>query len=295
MTKLLLALFSFVFVFSIVGCSAKTETKKEEKVIKMGFVPLKNSEKLVEDLKPISDYLSERLGVKVEAFTASNYIGVVEGLGSGSVDFGIIPPFSSLLAQKQSNAKPILTSKGKTGKPGYTAELYVRKDSGIKSLQDVKGKKVAFVDPSSSSGYIYPGAMLVNAGLNLDKDISYQFSGGHDKSLQLLLNKDVDVIATFDGVEDRYAKDFPQAKTDIQKLASSDMIPGVMVTTSSKMDKELQEKLEKALRDIEKDPKMKELFTKMFSITGFTDVDQDAYKKVEATAKVMNVDLDKVK
>ena len=295
MKKILLALFSFVFVFSIVGCSAKTETKKEEKVIKMGFVPLKNSEKLVEDLKPISDYLSERLGVKVEAFTASNYIGVVEGLGSGSVDFGIIPPFSSLLAQKQSNAKPILTSKGKTGKPGYTAELYVRKDSGIKSLQDVKGKKVAFVDPSSSSGYIYPGAMLVNAGLNLDKDISYQFSGGHDKSLQLLLNKDVDVIATFDGIEDRYAKDFPQAKTDIQKLATSDMIPGVMVTTSGKMDKELQEKLEKALRDIEKDPKMKEMFTKMFSITGFTDVDQDAYKKVEATAKVMNVDLDKVK
>jgi len=54
-------------------------------------------------------------------------------------------------------------------------------------------------------------------------------------------------------------------------------------------------KLEKALRDVENDPKMKELFTKMFSITGFTDVDQDAYKKVEATAKVMNVDLDKVK
>ena len=295
MKKILLALFSFLFVFSIVGCSAKTETKKEEKVIKMGFVPLKNSEKLVEDLKPISEYLSERLGVKVEAFTASNYIGVVEGLGSGSVDFGIIPPFSSLLAQKQSNAKPILTSKGKTGKPGYTAELYVRKDSGIKSLQDVKGKKVAFVDPSSSSGYIYPGAMLVNAGLNLDKDISYQFSGGHDKSLQLLLNKDVDVIATFDGVEDRYVKDFPQAKTDIQKLATSDMIPGIMVTVSSKMDKDLQEKLEKALRDIENDPKMKELFTKMFSITGFTDVDQETYKKVEATAKVMNVDLDKVK
>ena len=295
MKKILLALFSFLFVFSIVGCSAKTETKKEEKVIKMGFVPLKNSEKLVEDLKPISDYLSERLGVKVEAFTASNYIGVVEGIGSGSVDFGIIPPFSALLAQKQSNAKPILTSKGKTGKPGYTAELYVRKDSGIKNLQDVKGKKVAFVDPSSSSGYIYPGAMLVEAGLNIEKDISYQFSGGHDKSLQLLLNKDVDVIATFDGVEDRYAKDFPQAKTDIQKLATSDMIPGIMVTVSSKMDKDLQDKLEKALRDIENDPKLKELFTKMFSITGFTDVDQEAYKKVEATAKVMNVDLDKVK
>ena len=73
------------------------------------------------------------------------------------------------------------------------------------------------------------------------------------------------------------------------------MIPGVMVTASNKMDKELQEKLKQALLDIEKDPKLKELFKKMFSITGFSDVDQDAYAKVEATAKIMNVDLDKVK
>ena len=296
MKKLLLALISCVFIFSVVGCSSKKEEKKvEEKVIKMGFVPLKNSEQLVEDVKPIADYLSQKMGVKVEAFTASNYIGVVEGIGSGSVDFGIIPPFSAVLAQKQSNAQPLLASKGKTGKSGYTAELYVRKDSGIKSLEDVKGKKVAFVDPSSSSGYIYPGAMLVKAGINLDKDISYQFSGGHDKSLQLLLNKDVDVIATFDGVEERYAKDFPAALTDIEKLASSDTIPGIMVTASSKMDKDLQEKLKQALLDMEKDPKMKELFTKMFSITGFEEVDQTAYNKVEETAKVMNVDLDKVK
>ena len=284
MKKLLLALISCVFIFSVVGCSSKKEEKKsEEKVIKMGFVPLKNSEQLVEDVKPIADYLSQKMGVKVEAFTASNYIGVVEGIGSGSVDFGIIPPFSAVLAQKQSNAQPLLTSKGKTGKSGYTAELYVRKDSGIKSLEDVKGKKVAFVDPSSSSG------------INLDKDISYQFSGGHDKSLQLLLNKDVDVIATFDGVEERYAKDFPAALTDIEKLASSDTIPGIMVTASSKMDKDLQEKLKQALLDMDKDPKMKELFTKMFSITGFEEVDQTAYNKVEETAKVMNVDLDKVK
>ena len=139
MRKILLIIFSFIFIFSIAGCSSKIENKKsEEKVIKMGFVPLKNSEQLIEDVKPIAEYLSERLGVKVEAFTASNYIGVVEGIGSGSVDFGIIPPFSALLAQKQSNAQPLLTSKGTTGKPGYTAELYVRKDSGIKSLQDVK-------------------------------------------------------------------------------------------------------------------------------------------------------------
>ena len=58
---------------------------------------------------------------------------------------------------------------------------------------------------------------------------------------------------------------------------------------------DLQEKLKQALLDMDKDPKMKELFTKMFSITGFVEVDQTAYNKVEETAKVMNVDLDKVR
>ena len=295
MKKILLALFSFIFVFSIVGCTTKTETKKEEKVIKMGFVPLKNSEKLVEDLKPISDYLSERLGVKVEAFTASNYIGVVEGLGSGSVDFGIIPPFSSLLAQKQSSAKPILTSKGKTGKPGYTAELYVRKDSGIKSLQDVKGKKVAFVDPSSSSGYIYPGAMLVEAGLNLDKDISYQFSGGHDKSLQLLLNKDVDAVASYENVIRKYTKEFPTLKEDVKVIAKSELIPGVTVVASNNLDEETQKKVKQALLEIQNDKETIQILTNLFSITGFEEPNNDAYKAIEKISEKMNIDLNKVK
>ena len=294
MKKILLTIFSFLLVFSLIGCSQKSTTK-EEKVLKLGVVPSSNSEKLVDDLTPFAKALGDKLGMKVEVFTASSYIGVIEGIGSGSVDFGLVPPFSAVLSNKQSNTKNLLVGRSTSGKPGYFAEVFVRKDSDIKSIADLKGKKIAFVDPSSASGYIYAGAMLKDAGIDLEKDIQYQFSGGHDKSLQLLLNRDVDVIATFDGVPERYKKDFPNAVNKVEKLATSDMIPGVMVTASNKMDKELQEKLKQALLDIEKDPKLKELFKKMFSITGFSDVDQDAYSKVEATAKIMNVDLDKVK
>lgn len=294
MKKLFLALTSVILILTLTACNTK-EKKEEQKTIKMGFVPLKNSEKLIEDITPIADYLSEKMGVKVEAFTASSYIGVVEGIGSGSVDFGIIPPFSSLLAQKQSGAEAILTTKGKTGKSGYYSELYVRKDSNINSLDDVRGKKIAFVDPSSSSGYIYPGAILAQNGIDINKDVTYQFSGGHDKSLQLLLNKDVDVIGTFDGVPEKYVKDFPNAVSDTKILKTSDLIPGIMVTTSSKMDKELQKKLKQALLDMEKDEKMKQLFLKLFNISGFEEVDKTSYENVEKTAKLMNVDLDKVK
>ena len=315
------------------GSESKESGSKSIDTLKVAFVPSRDPEAIVTATEPLKELLKQELAKEgynvnnVDITVGTSFDAVGEALASGSADVGFLPGGTYVLYDKEvdvlltatrdnllkdssnpkdwNDGKP--TERGKEQANSYKGliiagptekgkELAAKINSGQElTWDDLNSAKWGVLGTSSSSGYIYPGAMLVKAGINLDKDISYQFSGGHDKSLQLLLNKDVDVIATFDGVEDRYAKDFPQAKTDIQKLATSDMIPGVMVTTSSKMDKELQEKLEKALRDVENDPKMKELFTKMFSITGFTDVDQDAYKKVEATAKVMNVDLDKVK
>lgn len=292
MKKLLGIVVSLLLIITLSSCS--NSKKEEQKVIKMGFVPLNNSETLIEDVKPIADALSKKLGVKVEAYTASNYIGFVEGIGSGSVDFGFMPPFAYLLAKEQ-QAKPILTAKGKTGEPGYYSYLYTRKDSGINSLEDVKGKKVAFVDPSSTSGYIYPGAMLVNAGLSLENDVTTQFTGGHDKSLQLLVNGDVDVIGSYDRIVERYEKEFPSAKENVMVLKQSNMIPGITIVASNSLDEEMQKKLKQAFKELENDKETMDLFTKLFNITGFTEVNEASYKEVEETAKIMNVDLHKVK
>ncbi|MBF0713568.1 phosphate/phosphite/phosphonate ABC transporter substrate-binding protein [Gemella sp. GH3] len=291
MKKLLSIIVSLCLIFVLASCS---NNKKEEKVIKMGFVPLNNSETLIEDVKPIADALGKKLGVKIEAYTASNYIGFVEGIGSGSVDFGFMPPFAYLLAKEQ-QAKPILTAKGKTGEPGYYSYLYTRKDAGINSLEDVRGKKVAFVDPSSTSGYIYPGAMLVKEGLSLENDVTTQFTGGHDKSLQLLVNGDVDVIGSYDRIVERYEKEFPSAKENVVVLKQSNLIPGITIVASNSLDEETQKKLKEAFKELENDKETMELFTKLFNITGFTDVNEDYYKEVEETAKIMNVDLKKVK
>lgn len=292
MKKIFLTLFTILFVFTLTACSSK---QTEEKVIKMGFVPLNNNETLIEDVQPIADILSEKLGIKVEAFTASNYIGVVEGIGSGSVDFGFMPPFAYLLAKEQSNASSILTANTTSGIPGYYASLFVKNDSGISSLSDLKGKKIAFVDPTSTSGYIYPAAMLVGEGLSLETDVTQIFTGGHEKSLQALMNGDVDAVGSFERLLTRYEKDFPTAKEEVRELQKSDMIPGITIVASSNMDSDMQKKLKEALKEISKDEKTMELFAKLFNITGFSEVDEDAYKKVEETAKIMNVDLAKAK
>ena len=290
MKKILLTIFSFLLVFSLIGCSQKSSTK-EEKVLKLGVVPSSNSEKLVDDLSPFAKALGDKLGMKVEVFTASSYIGVIEGIGSGSVDFGLVPPFSAVL----SNTKNLLVGRSTSGKPGYFAEVFVRKDSNIKSLADLKGKKIAFVDPSSASGYIYAGAMLKDAGIDLDKDIHYQFSGGHDKSLQLLLNKDVDAVASYENVIRKYTKEFPTLKEDVTAIAKSELIPGVTVVASNNLDEETQKKIKQALLDIQNDKETIQILTNLFSITGFEEPNNDAYKAIVRISEKMNIDLNKVK
>ena len=136
MKRIIILLLIVALATQIVGC-----TEKKEEVIRMGFVPMQDGDKLIESVEPLTEMLSKELGVKVEGFTATNYVGVVEGLGSGQVDFGFIPPFAYVLANQESNAGVILTALNKSGEGKYRSQFLVRKDSEIKSFSDIKGRK----------------------------------------------------------------------------------------------------------------------------------------------------------
>lgn len=286
--SILISILCLMMVF-VSSCSSS----KDEEVITMGFVPLVDGDKLIESVEPLSEILTEKMGTKVEAFTASNYVGVVEGLGSGKVDFGIIPPFAYVLANKEFDSQVVLTSINDKGEAGYYSVIMTRKDSGITDVKDLKGKKIAFVDPSSTSGYLFPGAYLIENGIDIEKDIEYEYSGGHDKSLQMLLNKDVDAIATFEAVDLRYQEEFPNAKEEVQTIAKTEMIPGISVTVSSKMDEETKQKLTETLENITEDPEAKKLLEELFGLYGFKKAGPEDYEVIKKTAEIMNVDLSK--
>lgn len=270
------------------GCSGS----QDDESLTMGFVPLVDGDKLIESVEPLSEMLTEEMGVNVEAFTATNYVGVVEGLGSGQIDFGIIPPFAYVLANKESDAEVILTSVDDDGSIGYHSEILVRKDSGIDSIEDLRGKTVAFVDPSSTSGYLFPGAYLIENGIDLEEDIDYTYSGGHDKSLQLLLNGDVDAIATFSSIGIRYREEFPTAEEELKSIGQTELIPGISVTVSSSMDEETKEKLTKTLENLGENKEAKALMTDLFNIEGFQRATAEDYEVIKKTAKTMNVELE---
>lgn len=289
MRKIVLLILSLCLMISIAGCG-----KEEDDIITMGFVPMRDGDKLIDSVEPLTDMLSKELGVTVKGFTATNYIGVIEGLGSDQVDFGFIPPFAYVLANQENDAEVILTAINDKGEANYKSVFLVREDSDIKDFEDIKGKRVAFVDPSSTSGYIFPAAHLKMLGIDLDKDIQSMDSGGHDKSLQLLLNGDVDVIATFSTVVDRYKDEFPDAKEKTRVLGYTEDIPNISVTVNGKMDKAMSDKIKAALLKIVDTEDGSEMLKDLFNMHGFKEATDADYDIIRKTAKILDIDLEKM-
>ena len=285
----LLALMSLIFL--LISCGKK----KEEKPLVMGLSPIANSEKLLEDAAPLYKMLGDDIGRPVEGYIATNYIGVVEALGTGTIDFALIPPFAYILANKKNGSEALLTSIGKNDEPGYYSVLLVRTDSGIEKVEDLKGKKVAFVDPSSTSGYIFPAVILMDHGIDVEQDVTYQFAGGHDKALQLLINGDVDAIGTYESAVTKFAKEFPEITEKVKVLEKSDLIPGITLTVSSKVDEATKQKIKDAFIKVVNSKEGQELTLKLFGIKGFEEAKVDNYKLIEDKLNKMGIDIEKVK
>lgn len=128
-------------------------------------------------------------------------------------------------------------------------------------------------------------------GVELEQDIEYIYSGGHDKALQLLLNGDVDVATTFVDVRQRYEKDFPNAMEQTRVLGYTNDIPNISVTVKGSMDADMQEKIKNALLTIAEDEEGSALLKELFNMYGFVEATDEDYNIIRETAKSMNVDL----
>lgn len=120
----------------------------------------------------------------------------------------------------------------------YKSEILVKKDSDIKSLKDLKGKKIALQDVTSTAGYTFPLATLKEeAGINATKDMKIVNVKGHDQAIISLLNGDVDAAAVFNDARNIVKKDQPDVFKDTKILKLTDAIPNDTISVRSDMDK----------------------------------------------------------
>jgi phosphonate transport system substrate-binding protein len=255
------------------------------------FVPSQNADTLEAKAKPLEKLLSDRLGIPVKVSVSTDYNVVIEAMASKKVDVGFLPPTTYVLAKDKGAAQVILQAQrfgvdDNTGKPTtdlvdfYKSMFIVKKDSDIKSLADLKGKKIAFQNVTSSAGYVWPAVALMDAGIDPSKDVVPVTVKGHDQAVIALLNGDVDAAAVFQDARNVVLKDYPKVFDDTRVLAFTDKIPNDTISVRSDMDPAWVEKIQNAFIDIGKDAAGHAIIKEIYSHEGYVKSEDSVFNIV---------------
>jgi phosphonate transport system substrate-binding protein len=235
--------------------------------------------------------LTKLTGIPVRVTVASDYAAVIEALRNRTADLAFVHPVGYVLASREAKATIVVRNLWH-GKSSFTSRIYVRKDSGLKTLEDLRGKTMAFIDPASSSGYTYPMVLLIQRGLVKDRDPKtffreVLFAGAHDAGMRALLNGHVDALASFDMAREQYLKD-PAERERIIYVAETPEIPEAGIAARAGLDPATFVKVREALLQV-RAPVYAELLLRLYEIDGFAPADDHDYDPVRAAVELLGV------
>ena len=233
--------------------------------------------------------LGRLVGMPVKVTVASDYAAVVEALRNRTADLAFTHPGGYVLASREAKAT-IVAKNLWHGKSTFTSRIFVRKDSGMRQLEELRGKTIAFVDPTSSSGYIYPMALLIQRGLVKNRDPKsffrdVVFAGGHDAAMRALVNGHVDAIASFDLAREQYLKD-PAERARIVFIAETPPIPEAGIAARDGLDPPTLARVRAALLSI-RGPAHADLLKRLYDIDGFEPAEDREYDPVRAAFELV--------
>ncbi len=238
---------------SVVESSGTGSAARADWPAKLVFaaVPAEQNERLKESYQLSLDILNDELGIDIEFFQAADYAGVIEAMIADRVDIAQFGPFSYVIAvgngaKTEAIAAGIDTADGVPGYQSYG--ITSSRNADVASLKDFKGRKVCFVDPSSTSGFLYPSAGLLDAGIDPKKDVEPVFAGAHDASAISVKNGDCEVGFAFDDMVDvELIESRDLKKGDLKVVWKSDVIPGSPIAIRTGLPASLRDAIRKAV------------------------------------------------
>lgn len=268
------------------------ELGSAQKPLVMAFVPSTEAEKILESAKPLEELLLKHTNFHFKNIMASSYIAVVESLGMGDTHIAWLPPMAYVLAHKRNGARVILKVV-REGKATYYGFICVRKDSGINTLKDLKGKRFAFVEPASASGHLYPRALFLENGIDPDKDFKeVVFAGSHDAAVIAVYNGNVDGAAFYDDAREKFRKSLPTIFEETKIIAKTEAIPADNVTVSGRLPEDFVRTIAKALIDIAHSAEGRKILYDIYEIEDLVPAKDEDYDSLRKVARILDLNLE---
>lgn len=283
--------------FLFLGCTKKTAILGSvENPIKLHFVPSVDAKVIEENSKSFKEYLEKNTEYKYEITIPQSYIAVVEAFGTKRADVAAFNTFGYILAHKKYGAEAKMTVL-RNGSATYQSQFIVKTGSKIKKLEDLAGKKIAFVEPASASGYLLPLKTLKEKGIVPKETV---FAGKHDNVVSMVYQGQVDAGATFysppfkdeNGVmkiEDArrlVLTQYPDVESKVEILSLSEPVTNDPIVFRKEMPEEMKAKIVDVMMAFAGTAEGKVAFKAIYGITEVkkaTDADYDAAREMLKT------------
>lgn len=297
--------------------SVSANNKQNLSTLKIGVLPIQNRTEQERMIKPLKEYLEQSLGRRVD--TKSQIVGVqgrhkkleiekVQDAIASSVDFQITKDYEQIIewliqdkldmaylgpvsyleaVDRGAKVEPLVAPIDKyTGQPWYRACIIVQQDSPIKTLKDLKGKRIAFVDKLSTSGYLMPLASFKKLDIDYNQDFSQViYAGSHSKSITALQDDIVDAAATNIPSYIKWQKSGKLTPKKFKILWESAPIPNSLIVVSKKLPPELIQRLKQAF--ISSPEGLEDIIGT--ESAGYTLVSPSDYAPIEQLRKYLNL------
>jgi phosphonate transport system substrate-binding protein len=212
----------------------------DEKAVSVGMIPDAGATQVsIQEKGPLKDYLAKQMGREINLVIPTNYNATVEALGNGSLDFAYLGALTYVKARRQYGVIPLVQ---RTSDQQFHSLFITGAGWPIKTLKDLKGKQFAFGDINSTSGHLIPFLELKEAGINVDADLKFRYSGSHPATAKAVESGAVDAGALDETVYNAMIADGKLDKSKVRVFHTSKPFVDYVWVARKDVSKELQEK-----------------------------------------------------
>lgn len=297
-SKHLVILMSLLCLF--VSCVNDEALGSKNNPIKLYFTPSVDADSIATNSSDFVKFLENETGLYFKTAIPTSYVAVVEAFGSERADIGVMNSFGYLMANDKYGAYAKLRVI-RYGHDYYQGQIIAHVDSGIKEVKDLQGKKFAFTDPSSTSGYMFPLKIIKDNNIELGNTT---FAIKHDNVVTMVYQGQVDAGATYysapteDGkirdARDRVRTQFPDVEDKVKIVATTEKIPNDPFVFRKGMDVKLVDKFVAAVKKYISTEEGKTVFKNIYSVDGVVESSDADYDGLRQMIKAINLDTSKL-
>lgn len=261
------------------------DATRDPATLKVTVLPDENSNKVISDNEGLKNYLEAKLAKKVEIHVFTNYTAMIEAFRAKNVDLCYFGPLSYCIAVDKGAEAECFACKVKGGLKSYRSVVIARADSDIRTLADIRGKKMAYGDPASTSSHLIPKCELAKAGVG-ESDYTEVFVGKHDVVAVNVATGSVDAGGLSQPIYEGLVASKKIDAAKVRVIHESPEIPDYPWAMQRDLAPALKEKIRAAFLDL-KDPSI----LKPLKADGFGAIADRDYDVIREAAKVLGKDL----